>query len=201
MPLFVREDRAVLYLHVPKTGGTAIEAFFLNNGFRAEFFDTGGPQSFNKYRRCAPQHMDARQIQALLRPGKIDYVFMTVRNPLSRVVSEYKMQSRTIGDCGAMDAWLGKMLLQYAKSPYFFENHFRPQVEFRVGECDFYRQEDGFGEALVARIEQRTGLRIEHRKIDVRNVDTKSFVDPAQAAAIEPQVREFYAGDFRVFGY
>jgi hypothetical protein len=201
MPLFVKEDRAVLYVHVPKTGGTAIEAFFLKNGFRAEFFDTGGPQSFNKYRRCAPQHMDARQIQALLRPGKIDYVFMTVRDPVARIVSEYKMQSRTLGGCGLMGDWLERMLAQYAKSPYFFENHFRPQVEFRIGECDFFRQEEGYGEALVERIEQRTGLRIRNRKIDVHNTDTQTVVDVAQAEAIGPRVRDFYAQDCRMFGY
>jgi hypothetical protein len=100
-----------------------------------------------------------------------------------------------------MGDWLERMLALYAKRPYVFENHFRPQVEFRVGECEFFRQENGFGEALVSRIEQRTGLRIGNRKFEIHNADSSTFVDAAQVEAIGPRVREFYAQDFETFGY
>ena len=49
MPLFTKGDRSVLYIHVPKTGGTSIEHFFLSNGYAAEYLDTGGAGSLNPF--------------------------------------------------------------------------------------------------------------------------------------------------------
>ncbi len=122
MPLYVRDGKSVLHMHVPKTAGPALRAFFQRNGFREEFFDGGGPQSLNHLRRCAPQHMDAAQILALLRPSRIDFVFMTVREPLSRAVSEYRMQVREIGNLPTLPAWFRRMRREFIDINYLAEN-------------------------------------------------------------------------------
>lgn len=53
MPVFVKNNLKVLYVHIPKTGGTYIEDLFRQNGFDVKFWESnllGGAL------RCSPQH-------------------------------------------------------------------------------------------------------------------------------------------------
>jgi len=184
LPLYTKDGRSVFYVHVPKTGGTAIEAFFGQNGFRVEYFDAGGPQSLNPYRRCAPQHMHAAQIMTLLRPAKFDYLFMTVREPLRRVISEYKMLVRTVSDAPPLTQWFDVISKQYLEDNYVAENHIRPQSEFWLPSCDVYRQEDGFGDALVERIEEKLGMTLPYRKVGKYNEDPATKVEAAEVERV-----------------
>lgn len=201
MPLYVKDGKAVLHMHVPKTAGTALRAFFQHNGFREELFDGGGPQSLNHLRRCAPQHMDAAQIMALLRPSRIDFVFMTVREPLSRAVSEYRMQLREIGNLPALPAWFMRMSRDFIENNYLAENHIRPQSDFWLPNCHVFRVEDGLGENLVSLMEQRTGLTLAHREVGSHNADGGTPVDPEEIERVRPLVETFYRQDYLQFGY
>ena len=200
MPLFVKDDVSILYIHVPKTGGSTIEHFFLANGFRSEFLDDRSP-SFNAYRRCSPQHLHAAPLLLLLRPASIRYVFMTVRHPLSRIVSEYKMERR-IGRRGrSLRHWLDRSLAAYMDDPFAGDNHFRPQHEFVIPGCDVFRQENGFGQVFVERLSERTGVAFAEGEMANHNVDGGQGVDEAEIEKIRSTVRQFYRLDFATFGY
>ena len=202
MPLFLKENRSVLYMHVPKTGGFAVDSFFRDNGFQLEFFDGGGPRSFNKYRRCAPQHMHAEQILSLLRLSSIDYIFMTVRDPLARLFSVYKMYARAaVADVPSLPVWVDRVFRRYLADSYTAENHIRPQAEFWLPTCEIFRQEDGHGSALTQRIEQKLGIELKHRTIGTLNKDKDTSIDPADIEKIAPLVRQFYHRDYLMFGY
>ncbi|HTZ70955.1 MAG TPA: sulfotransferase family 2 domain-containing protein [Acetobacteraceae bacterium] len=202
MPIFLRKKCSVLYLHVPKTGGSAIEQFFARNEFRTEYCDTGGPHSFNRFRRCSPQHLHAEPITAALRPARFDFVFMTVRNPLARIVSEYRMRLSGEGARPpALSEWLDQTFNRFAEDPYTGDNHIRPQSEFWLPNCEVYRQEDGYGPALVNRIEERLVTELEHRDIGQVNLAKATDPDSDEIKAIEPRVRQFYRQDYLTFGY
>jgi hypothetical protein len=201
MPLFLKENRSILYMHVPKTGGLAVDTFFRDNEFQVEFFDGGGPRSFNKYRRCAPQHMHAEQILSLLRLHSIDYIFMTVRDPLARVISEYKMYARAVVDAPPLSEWVDRLFRRYLADNYVAENHIRPQAEFWLPTCEIFRQEDGHGSALTLRIEQKLGIELKHPTIGTHNMDKGTSIDPAEIQKIAPIVRQFYHRDYVMFGY
>ena len=201
MPLYVKDGKAVLQMHVPKTAGTALRAFFQRNGFREELFDGGGPQSLNHLRRCAPQHMDAAQIMALFRPSRFDFVFMTVREPLSRVISEYRMQMREKGTIAALPAWFMQMTREFVENNYFAENHIRPQSDFWLPNCHVFRLEEGLGDNLVSLMEQHTGLSLSHRDIGSHNADAGTPVDPKNIERVRPLVEDFYRQDYLRFGY
>ena len=117
MPLFVKGGVAILYVHVPKTGGSSIEHMFLDKGFRSEFLDHGPKNSFNLYRRCSPQHLHAKPLLRLLRPQRITFTFMTVRHPLTRLLSEYKMQVRIDRQPLPLRPWLDHWLKRYLDDP------------------------------------------------------------------------------------
>jgi len=201
MPLFVKDDVSVLYIHVPKTGGTSIEQFFLAHGFKSEFLDYVPETSFNTYRRCSPQHLHAEPLLVLLRPALIRYVFMTVRHPISRVVSEYKMQRRVGKRAVSLSQWLNRALSAYMDTPFALDNHVRPQHEFLIPGCDVFRQENGFGQAFVERLSERTGISFAGREMVNYNVDEGPDVDEAEIANIRAAVRQFYRLDFATFGY
>jgi hypothetical protein len=202
MPIFMKQSRTVLYLHVPKTGGTAIQAFFEKNDFRADLLDTtGGPKSLNRLRRCPPQHMHAAQITAILRPSEFDFTFMTVRDPLARLLSEYKMRFRSKNSAPPLPAWVEQMFKRYIDNPFVADNHIRPQCEFWLPNCEVYRQEDRHGDTLAGRIEEKLELSLEHRTLGGYNIDEGTDIDQADIVQVEPLVRQFYRQDYFTFGY
>jgi hypothetical protein len=201
MPLFVRDKKAVLYIHVPKTGGSSIEQFFLANGFRAEFLDNAPRNSFNPWRRCSPQHMTAEQLLGLLRPVRMDHIFMTVREPLARLVSEYRMRLRDTPGTPGLELWLRRSLRQYPDDNCIFDNHLRPQSDFWMPGCEVVRQEHGFDGNFVAGLEERLGITFEHRGIGGFNRAEGADVTASEIAAIRPLVTAFYRQDYVRFGY
>ncbi len=200
MPLFVHADRAVLYVHIPKTGGTSVESLFTRNGFKADYLDTGGPGSLNRLRLCPPQHMHAEPLQAILRLAACAYVFATVRHPLARLVSEYRMRMRGRGgERIPLPDWFDDALRRYGRNPYVYENHLRPQADFIVPGCEVFRLEDGLGDKLLCRIEERVGTTLARRRFMTAQYTADIEVPAEEIAAVRPQVEAFYARDYAAF--
>ncbi len=201
MPLFVKDGKAVLYLHVPKTGGTSISNFLTANGFIAEFGIQPAKANFARYRQCSPHHMHAATLLSLLRPSKIDYVFMTVREPVGRFLSAYKMRVRTKPDMPGLEQWVDQVFRLYPEDPYVNDNHIRPQSEFWLPGADIFRQEDGYGDAVVTRIEEKLGMRFEKREIATNNADGGTKIEEASIARVAPRIRQFYRADYAMLEY
>ncbi len=178
-----------------------MSSFFIANGFRSEFLDYRPEESFNHYRKCSPQHLHAAPLLMLLRPAKLRYVFMTVRHPLTRVLSEYKMQGRAARRAMPLSPWLDRAMTAYMDDPYTTDNHFRPQHEFIVPGCDVFRQEKGYGQVFLERLSERTGMSFEANTVGNYNADERQDVDEADIEKIRPFVRQFYRQDFAAFGY
>jgi len=107
MPVFFRGSYRILFIHVPKAGGTSIEAFFEANGFKTAYLDRGGsPESLNAVRRCSPQHMHAALLEALFDPDMFDYVFMTVRHPVRRLLSKVVMELGAAASVTRLEQWI-----------------------------------------------------------------------------------------------
>lgn len=200
MPVFIKDHFRVLYVHVPKTGGTAIEFFFEKNGFAASFIDRGGPNSLAPVLKCSPQHMHAAMLRELFVPRAFAYTFMTVRHPLDRLVSEYRMRAVMQRQIEDIDSWVAYVLDTYPNSHFLIDNHIRPQHEFRLEGCDVFRHEDGYGDAWVAQVAQRVGCPFPHPRVEVAMRFASPPAAPLSAASLR-RVREFYARDFELFGY
>lgn len=204
MPVYVKDGKAVLHIHVPKTGGTSLTRFFGLNGFTVTYMDTGGPRSMLKYLRCPPQHMHAELITTLFRPIRFNFIFMTVRDPMARLISEYKMRVRAGQTVLSFAAFVDEKFRKYRDDPYVTENHFRPQAQFWLPGAAVFRQEDRYGDAFVDAAEAALGLTFEQREIEPQNTAPEGVRTPIAAAEIEavrPLVRVFYAIDYMTFGY
>ena len=207
MPIFRKDDQVVLFIHVPKTGGTAIEHSFRNSGWTTRYLDgKTGPGTWNDVRRCTPQHMHAEMLDMLFQLDRFTLIFMVVRDPLTRLQSEYLWRQR--GEDFAVDGssvqrWVSRSLRRYRRNPFLFDNHLRPQAEFRVRTAKVFRFEDGLDH--VVRELNRTGdLGLDTNVPRTREGHTTTRY-ASRDVELTPRTmrmaREFYEEDFEVFGY
>ncbi len=206
MPVFLGADRRVLFVHVPKTGGTSVERLFSGNGYRMSLRDGKvGKESVNWVRRCSPQHLHAAMLSEMLLLDRFDLIFMLARDPLARFRSEYSMRHRDDlrTDAETVSRWTERVFDRYGEDPYLFDNHLRPQSEFRLPATEVYRLEDGL-EAMVSDLNARFGLDLPAEVPHAMNRAKASGVasrDVEISEATSARVRDFYRADYEAFGY
>lgn len=206
MPMFIKDKRYVLFLHVPKTGGTSIERLFQASGWKVHLRDgRTGPGTANFARRCSSQHMQAALLQEILDLKRFELVFMVVRDPIARFRSEYAMRLRDPEGVAetAVDAWAEKMFRRYRRNPYVLDNHLRPQADFLLPGSRVHRLEDGL-EPMVRSLDEEFGLGLEGelgREQHSQDRVGVSSRDVRISDALEARLRETYAADFSEFGY
>lgn len=206
MPVFLDEGSKVLFVHVPKTGGTSVERLFAKSGYRTAYRDGKvGKDSLNWLRRCSPQHLHAEMLDQLLQLSRFDLIFMLIREPIARFRSEYTHRNRDNlrTDSASVEAWTEQTLARYPRNPYMFDNHLRPQSEFVLPGCEVYRLEDGL-ESMAADLRTRFGLSL-HPDVPHAMDRVKRTGVSSNEVQISPRtedlLREFYAVDFERFGY
>lgn len=173
MPLFRINNKNILFIHVPKTGGTSIE-MALSELSPMSFHSRNGKQLKSAldgpFTRGLPlQHFHARLLEACFDASLIDYAFMIVREPVARLVSEYR-HSRAMGRLDArlpFSAWLRVSLAARRLDPAFRNNHLRPQAEFTCFDAQVFRFEDGLENclsAVAARLGVNARLNLPHER-------------------------------------
>lgn len=155
MPLFRIAGKNVLFIHVPKTGGTSVEQAMaavapmglhsLNSKAKRLRFADGLLS-----RQVPLQHFHKTFLEDMFAPSLVDYAFMIVRDPVSRMVSEFK-HSKVIGRIETrlgFSRWLRLQLVLNQLLPNHSNNHFRPQADFLCFGARVFRFEDGLQCAL-----------------------------------------------------
>lgn len=207
MPVFRKDGRNILFVHVPKAGGSSIEQIFGMSGYQVLFRDPKtGPTSVNNLRSCSPQHMHAQMLIDNFRVEKFDLIFMVTREPLARFKSEYgmreseKLEHHTPVD---VERWARRAFDRYRKDAFFLDNHLRPQSEFQLHGSLIYRLEDGL-DRVVENLNARfaLGLRPAIPKVMDRKATSGTYSKNVQISpALERRIKEFYHQDFTTFGY
>ena len=208
MPVFRQDGRAVLFVHVPKAGGSSLERLFAKSGWTTGYRDPkGGAGSMNSVRRCSPQHMHRPMLEQVFRLDRFDAVFMTVREPLARFRSEfaYRNTNRVSATAAEVETWYDEAFREYRHDPFVFDNHLRPQWEFHLPGAHVYRLEDGL-EAVVRDLNTRWGLGLQPLSEVPRVLDRKAQSGIASrevrlTPGLEGRLRMEYAEDFARFGY
>lgn len=207
MPIFRKDGRNILFIHVPKAGGTSIEMVFRQSGYQRAYLDGKmGPQSVNYVRRCTPQHMHAAMLESLFRLDRFDAIFMVVREPMARFRSEYLWRLRDRNprtDASAVEKWAKSAFKRYAADPFIFDNHLRPQVEFALAGARTYHLEQGLG-SILADLDSRWRLDLDTeipRARHGRDVTGRSSSDVEISPTVARLVKDVYARDYATFDY
>ncbi|NNE53693.1 MAG: sulfotransferase family 2 domain-containing protein [Sulfitobacter sp.] len=194
MPIFFTEAEAILYVHVPKTGGSSVEALFLSSGYEVYFLHTQFA-AITRTMACSPQHYHADLLRNCFKLDQFDLIFMTVRHPVDRALSEYRMRNPE-GD--APDAWIMEVLERQVADPFHLDNHLRPQVEFHVPGARVFRQEDRFDADWVRHMNGLLQRPLVHRPVARLQSKTTGLHFSLETTR---RIEDFYSADMSFFGY
>lgn len=201
MPLYQIGQTKVLFIHIPKTAGTALDAHLAALG--PAIFNTSIVANRSQRRNVNLRHLHGDLLRKVFFPQMIDYAFTVVRHPVSRIVSEYRYQRRAAGlhltrwRMAGFNTWLRYSLRQAAANLDYRDRHFRPQVDFLCFDCAVHRYEDGL-EAVMAGVGAAAGINIPFEPAP-RNISPHREVQISQSSL--DLIARFYADDFERFGY
>ena len=149
MPLLRLSEKLIYFSHIPKTGGTSIEAYMKTKGS----IGFCSPDKLSGAFKTTPQHFQSEIASTLLPPQMLDAQFAVIRDPMTRLQSEYRWRGSKRGvviqrnppphvqllrklhkGLGRraldFDTWVRLTLDGFAKDPWIYDNHIRPQSEF-----------------------------------------------------------------------
>lgn len=213
MPIARINGKLLHFVHIPKTGGANVTSYMRTIGQVALY-----SREPLDWARTTPQHMEMRTSQVLLPRDFVDARFMILRNPLERMLSEFRYRytrlskvrasAETLGTNapvtleldwdeefhGTFDEWVELVLARYELDPFTCDNHIRPQSHYFDPEAKVFLFENGM-EPVLNWIDNFTGVAGAHFDAD-RNasLEIPIVVSPRTRALIE----DFYAEDYRI---
>ncbi|WP_372921177.1 sulfotransferase family 2 domain-containing protein [Roseovarius sp.] len=200
MPLVTSSKGHIFFAHVPKTGGTSVEDYLIKRFGRISLLEDAGARGTARQRDVIQplQHLTARELQLLL-PPEIHYCFAIVRDPVERIVSEYRFQSGISKASGlGFSTWLRIVLSAARRDPRVYDNHIRPQCDLVPEEAEIFRFEDGF-QPVIQRLDALFGPA--DSDAEIRHLLKRPKPRPQLFRQDLDLVHEFYAEDYRRFGY
>lgn len=198
MPFIESDRKRILFVHIPRTGGTSIEKS-LNLVAPLRFF-CPAPLPFL---RMTPQHLTFHDMKSLFGTDFFEYSFTVIRDPYRRVESVYNMRTaltreRFIKDIPPFTVWLQINLSHASKDPYHFDGHLRPQTDYIGSGMKIFKYESGLP-AIVGRVSEQTGIPLQLP--EDRYLKTESTVRIEWNYDSLSLVNKFYADDFRTLKY
>lgn len=209
MPVFTRDSDSVLYIHIPKSGGSSIEHEASKNGWEESFSVRGKSLNEIKHYRSSPQHFHERLLSEIFDFNEFDLVFTVVRNPFQRLKSEYYWQKAQGITSKAPTVWIARVIEEYSANKYIYDNHIRPQIEFipKSSNSKVFKLEDGAMEdvnSIFFRGNRRGALSDFLDSFRNKNIAKKSKKEvevEREFNANKEIIFEFYKADFETFGY
>lgn len=195
MPLLNHQNQRVLFIHIPKTGGSSVE----------RLMETCGPLEFKDRDPglpypCTLQHLHAEPLLEHFAPATVDWSFLIVRHPVARLVSEYRYQKRKpriVRDVLSLSGWLSYAFARQRLNPWYRDNHFRDQAQFIYPESEIFRFEDGVDQVLSA-----VSNRLDCPMPDGGIHEKKSKLIPVPFTARDlDRIAKHYRADLDQFGY
>lgn len=196
-------EKTLLFIHVPKTGGTAVETFFRGVGLTG-YFDPPTYKPVRPYLKVPPTHYDYEVLRRLFELDAL-YSFAIVRHPVKRMISQYKwaIEKSTRASTFAQmtfSEFIRLMFAEYRKNENLSAGHYKPQVRF-VGEkvTKIFRYEAGL-DVIIRRVLEDIGFKPQGQlKLPIVNNSSPRTVEPSESDI--QAIRDMYAEDFSAFGY
>ena len=183
MPLWFHRQKAVFFAHVPKTGGSSIEAYLVERLGEPTIVWSPEIQRGGTGLITPPVHFSRADLTMFL-PDALDFCFAFVRDPLERLLSEYRYQQGVSRSSRLrFSTWLHLVIESARLEPRIYDNHIRPQVDLIPSGAEIFRLENGFS-AFVDRLdsvldESAPSMDIPelnrrpHRQIDITRQDLR----------------------------
>lgn len=146
MPICTFGKKVIFFAHIPKTGGSSIEAYLRQKGDLSLF---GEPRIEGVHL----QHLTREKVSALTTFPTLDHSFAVVRSPVARMVSEFIWRSKPLKPLQRLtrplsgatvrriklrdkkklltfSEWVPLALGEARETPSVHDNHMRAQIDF-----------------------------------------------------------------------
>lgn len=209
MPVLTRGGRSILFIHIPKTGGTSVEKAAEKMGWTLQFTIGGIRAGTDSFIRISPQHFHATLLEQAFRLDAFDRILAVCREPFARLKSEYYWQLQNRLTEQSPDRWIDDVLESARTAPSAYDNHLRPQAEFIPSgvTTDIFKLEESGVEKAIEHVRElgadstlRVALRTKHK--------SQRYKASAYNCSVEDRFLErraeivgLYAIDYETFGY
>ena len=223
MPLFTKNNKTTLFIHIPKTAGTAIETAFMDAGYERKFLHMPNKGDGPDKKPCNPQHWHHGLVQRWIYPEHaVHSEFAIVRHPFTRCISEmmWKHGGKDKFDkafFSNFEQFVVNNLRQYFKneeayqsnkSPWLngektfhSDNHWRPQWHFVNENTTVYKYEEL--DSCWQKLKQNynlTQLPVVYAKLDLQKErPVRMGIDPS--TEFKDLYLKAYKEDHDRFGY
>ena len=204
MTLFIKNDESILFLHVPKCGGSSIAKLFKDNGFSPVLEMRGLPPQ--NCLTASPQHQTCRNLRSMMNMAKLGSIFIMARNPYGRIRSEFNWHFRSTPPEYRPDInqWIIESLAKAESNGDYSDNHFRACIDFIDEDlpCSVFKIEDGINFVVESYLRKDNSIGSisipieKNAKIFSSPIDKLQLNDSAVRA-----INQFYKYDFEAFGY
>ncbi len=193
MPLFKINDCKLLFIHIPKTGGTSLEHWLSDQG-EISYYSTVVPS----FLKCSPQHFTMSYLK-LLDPHLDCPAFTIVRDPYDRAESEYffRVKGQSPNLRPNFSAWMIRHLELAGRNPHHLDNHWLPQSYFVETDVTVYRYEEGI-DTIIGRIHKEHGIPLP-KEVPHHHQSERTPLKWSTELLIK--FNTFYAADFEVLQY
>ena len=196
MPVFTKDNKKVLFIHVPKTAGSSVNKLFMNNGYERSYYSESSSELYDGL--CGPQHIESKLLGKEFDLTSFEYIFSIFRDPVDRHLSEFTwapwgLMGRNIYTPERFDEWCPRIFKAYQDSPYRMDNHIRPQHEFYVDGCDVYDYENI--NTLTEKLCDKIGL--DNKEMPYERSSRYDSEDYVIYEDTYDCITEFYKGDYQ----
>lgn len=140
MSFYTKNNKTIFFSHIPKTGGTSIDAYLCSGGYEKTFWGGYNDKTISLHHRQAKDEFLLNEKNKY----NIIYQFTVVRDPIERFISEFFSRQSDYGyrSCEDFHLFVVRMIEYFEKNPSINDNHIRPQKDFIHDRMDVFK----FGE-------------------------------------------------------
>ena len=201
MPIYTKKKEKILFIHIPKCGGSTFSDFLIRNKYEESLTVRGKSINDIEFWKSSPQHLHRDVLKELLNFDKFNKILTIVRNPFERLKSEYYwlLKSGIIKEQEIAPAkWFNNLIDKYNIDKYIYDNHIRPQNEFLLSESKVFKlEEQGINKAIEYALNKSPFI-LFNKKLKKTMKDES--IDN-QFLEIESKIKKFYSEDYRILGY
>lgn len=202
MPIYTRKNEAILFIHIPKCGGSTFSDILVRNKYEESFAVRGKAIKDIEFWKSSPQHIHRDVLKKLLNFDKFDKIITIVREPFERLKSEYYwlLKSGIIKENEINPRkWFDYLIEEYDNNKYIHDNHIRPQNEFLLNESKVFKlEEQGINKAIEYALNKAPLMLFNNKNL--KKTKKNELIDN-QFLEIESNIKNFYSEDYRILGY